>query len=70
MSIDLNNAFAEIKAIEFFWDKLVSHGVVLLDDYAYSESYRLQKSSWDKFAKSKNLEILTLPTGQGLLIKN
>jgi len=70
ISIDLNNAFAEIKAIEFFWNKLVSYGVVLLDDYAYSESYRLQKSSWDKFAKSKNLEILTLPTGQGLLIKN
>ena len=70
ISIDLNNAFAEMKAIEILWNKLGKNGIVLLDDYAYSESFRLQKNSWDKFAKDKNHEILTLPTGQGLLIKN
>ena len=70
ISMDLNNAFAEIKAIEFLWHKIEKNGIILLDDYAYSEGFRLQKNSWDKFAKEKNLQILTLPTGQGLLIKN
>ena len=67
--MDMNNAFAEIKCIEYFWDKIVKHGVVLLDDYAYSAQFKEQKKSWDEFAKEKNIEILTLPTGQGLLIK-
>ena len=69
ISMDMNNAFAEIKCIEYFWDKIVKHGVVLLDDYAYSAQFKEQKKSWDEFAKEKNIEILTLPTGQGLLIK-
>ena len=43
---------------------------MLLDDYALGEEFAEQKRCWDKFAKDKNLEILTLPTGQGLIIKN
>jgi O-methyltransferase len=70
LSMDMNNAFAEIKSIEFFWDKIVKHGIVLLDDYAYAEAQREQKNAWDNFAKSKNFDILTLPTGQGLIIKD
>ena len=70
LSIDMNNAFAEMEAIKFFWNKIVNHGIVLLDDYAYSEAHREQKKCWDEFAKDKNFEILTLPTGQGLIIKN
>jgi len=69
ISMDMNNAYAEIESIKYFWDKLVKYGVVLLDDYAYSHQYKEQKKSWDKFAKEKDIEILTLPTGQGLLIK-
>ena len=69
-SVDMNNAFAEIEAIKFFWNKIVSYGIVLLDDYAFGEEFAEQKKCWDKFAKDKNLEILTLPTGQGLIIKN
>jgi O-methyltransferase len=69
ISIDMNNAFAEIKCIEYFWDKITKFGVVLLDDYAYSEQFKEQKKNWDEFAKEKKIEILTLPTGQGLLVK-
>jgi hypothetical protein len=43
--------------------------VIVLDDYAYGEQFINQKKSWDVFAHSKHHEILTLPTGQGLLIK-
>ena len=70
LSMDMNNAFAEMEAIKFFWDKIVNYGIVLLDDYATHDGFKEQKISWDKFAKDKNIEILTLPTGQGLIIKN
>jgi O-methyltransferase len=69
LSIDMNNAFAEIESIKFFFNKITKGGIVLLDDYAYGKSFLLQKIYWDKFAKSKGIEILTLPTGQGLIIK-
>ena len=70
ISIDMNNATAEIAAIEYLWGKLVFGGVVVLDDYAYGEEFIEQKIAWDKFAKLHNFDILTLPTGQGLIIKN
>jgi hypothetical protein len=70
ISIDMNNASAEISAIEYLWDKLVFGGVVVLDDYAYGPEFLEQKRAWDIFALNNKIEILTLPTGQGLIIKN
>jgi hypothetical protein len=70
LHIDMDNAFAEIEAIKFFWNKIINYGIILLNDYAYGEEFSEQKRSLDKFAKDKNHEILTLPTGQGLIIKN
>ncbi len=69
LHIDLNNSTAEMDAINYFFDKVILGGLILLDDYAYSELFRAQKEAWDKFAKSKKIEILSLPTGQGLIIK-
>lgn len=68
LSIDLNNAKPEIAAAEFFWPKIVPGGIILLDDYAYS-GYLPQKKAFDRFAKKKKIEILSLPTGQGMMIK-
>ena len=70
LHIDMDNAFAEIEAMKFFWNKIINYGIILLNDYAYGEEFSEQKRSLDKFAKDKNHEILTLPTGQGLIIKN
>lgn len=69
-SIDMNNATGEMAAIEHLWSKLVIGGVVILDDYAYGPAFLKQKQAWDNFAKQTGFEILTLPTGQGLIIKN
>jgi O-methyltransferase len=69
LSIDMNNAPAEIGSITALWDKLSPGAVVLLDDYAYGESFRNQKNAWDAFARSKGFPILALPTGQGLFFK-
>jgi len=69
LSIDMNLAYPEIKAAEFFWDKMVGGGMILLDDYAFSRSYDVQRVAFDKFAKEKGVKILTLATGQGLIVK-
>ena len=39
-----------------------------MDDYAYC-GYLPQKLGMDGFARKKGADILSLPTGQGLLIK-
>jgi len=68
LSLDMNSAIPEIAAAEYFWEKMVKGGIVLLDDYSYS-GYLPQKNAFDKFAKSRKVEILQLPTGQGIIIK-
>ena len=69
LSLDMNCVAPEIAALEFFWDKMVSGGIIIFDDYGYANSTNDQKAAHDKFARSKNVEILTLPTCQGVLIK-
>lgn len=69
LSIDMNCVQPEIHALNFFWDKMVKGGVIILDDYGYSNSTNDQKEAHDKFARSKNVQILSLPTCQGLIIK-
>ena len=68
LSIDMNIVEPEIAAIEYFWDKLSPGAPVILDDYGWS-AYLLQKEAMDRFAERKGVAILTLPTGQGLLLK-
>jgi O-methyltransferase len=68
LSLDLNCAEPEIAAIRFFWDLLVPGAPVVLDDYG-SLGYVPQKVAMDAFAAEVNVPVLTLPTGQGLIIK-
>jgi hypothetical protein len=68
LSIDMNSVKPEIEAIDYFWPKLVPGGLVVYDDYAF-KGFELQYKAHNEWAKSKGIEILSLPTGQGLLIK-
>jgi O-methyltransferase len=68
LSIDMNCVEPEIAAAEYFWDKIVPGGVVILDDYGFPQ-HILQKKAFDEFARKKNISILTLPTAQGIIIK-
>lgn len=68
LSIDMNCVAPEVAALEFFWDRLVSGAMIILDDYAYPGAEE-QKHAHDRFARSKGIEILTLPTCQGLIVK-
>ena len=68
LSIDMNCAVPEIAAAEYFWDKLVSGAVIVLDDYGWV-CHIEQKLAFDEFASRKNVQVLVLPTGQGLIFK-
>ncbi|MDB5145728.1 MAG: hypothetical protein JWQ66_4441 [Mucilaginibacter sp.] len=68
LSVDMNCVYPEVMALEFFWDKLVKGAVIILDDYGYPGCLE-QKVAHDGFAKSKGVEVLSLPTCQGIIIK-
>ncbi len=68
LSLDMNHAAPEIAAGEFFWDRLMTGALILLDDYAYVGCSK-QREAWDDFARSKGYTILSMPTGQGIIIK-
>lgn len=68
LSLDMNSAAAETAALEHFWDKLVPGAIVLLDDYGFRD-YAPQKYAMDAFAAERGISILSLPTGQGLIVK-
>jgi O-methyltransferase len=68
LSIDMNCVAPEIAAVEYFWDKVTLGGVIILDDYGFPQHIN-QKLAFDKFAKQKDVEILCLPTGQGIIFK-
>lgn len=68
LCIDMNIAYPERAALEYFWPKLVTGGVVIFDDYGWMQCRR-QKETIDELTRSWGVEVWTLPTGQGLLIK-
>lgn len=68
LSIDMNCAAPELAALEFFWPKMVPGGVIVLDDYGFA-GHEAQKRVADAFAHSHGVDLLPLPTGQGLLLK-
>ena len=68
LSIDMNTVAPEIAAVEYFWDRMVPGGIIILDDYGW-DWHKPQKEGFDEFAKRKSVQILPLPTGQGLIIK-
>lgn len=68
LSMDLNHAESEKAAIEFMWTRLSHGALIVIDDYALY-GYEDQKLMWDQFADKHQHHIVTLPTGQELLIK-
>ncbi len=68
LSIDMNATPPEVAALEHFWPKLVPGAVVLLDDYGFP-GHEAQKAGADDFARHAGTQVLTLPTGQGLIVR-
>lgn len=68
LHIDMNCAPPEVAALRHFWPRLAPGGVVLLDDYAY-RGFEPQKRAMDEVAGELGVDVLSLPTGQGLIVK-
>jgi predicted O-methyltransferase YrrM len=68
LHVDMNNAAAEIGALELLFDRVAPGGAVVLDDYGWN-GYRRQKDAEDAFFASRGYSVLELPTGQGLVIR-
>ncbi len=68
VSMDMNVAEAEMAAADVLWPRLVTGGLMLLDDYGWAPHIN-QKRAWDDWAGREGVMILSLPTGQGLIRK-
>jgi hypothetical protein len=69
LHLDMNYAEPEVAALEYLWDRLVPRALALFDDYAFV-GYEAQKKALDELTKRLGSRVLSLPTGQGLLIKS
>jgi len=69
LHIDLNNAASELAVLEQLFDRVVPGGMIILDDYEWAGSYRVQKLSEDPWFGARDYRVFPLPTGQGLIFK-
>lgn len=68
LHLDMNAASPELAALRHFWPMLPRGGVVLMDDYAFV-GYEEQKKAIDALGGELGFASLSLPTGQGLIVK-
>jgi hypothetical protein len=68
MHLDLNNADAEIGALNLLFERMVPGAILVLDDYGWL-GYRQQKLAEDPWLAQRGYRVLELPTGQGLVVK-
>ena len=68
LHIDLNTPKPEIAALSLLWDRLVTGGILLLDDYGFPNR-KDQHDAMNDFALKHSFEILQMASGQGLAIK-
>lgn len=68
MHVDMNNAEAEIGALNVLFERMVPGALLVFDDYGWM-AYRGQKLAEDPWLEKRGYRVLELPTGQGLVIK-
>jgi hypothetical protein len=68
LAVDLNAPEPEEAAIRHFWPRLAVGGMLVLDDYSWA-GFEASRASADRLGKELGFSILSLPTGQGLAVK-
>lgn len=53
----------------FFYSRLTSGGIMLFDDYGFPRYKKSAKKAVDEFFEDKPEQLISLPTGQALVIK-
>ncbi len=68
MHLDMNNAEAEVGALDVLFERMVPGAILILDDYGWM-GYRDQKTAEDAWFAERGYQVLEMPTGQGMVIK-
>ena len=68
LHVDLNDAHAEGLAIRYLYERVVSGGIIVLDDYA-NLGLEDQYAECNEVFKELGRPILTTPSGQGIVVK-
>lgn len=68
LHIDMNAAYPEVETLKFFWPMLAPGAPVVFDDYGFPP-HHVQRDALDDVARELGVEILMLPTCQGVLIR-
>ena len=68
LHIDLNSAIPTLAALDFFWDRLESGGVILFDDFNWIGYEDTKKVILD-WLSTREGTLLPLPTGQAIIFK-
>ena len=68
LHVDLNHAAAEEATVRHFWPKLTPGAPVIFDDYGF-QGYEVQRAAADRLGRELGFSVLTLPTGQGLVLR-
>ncbi len=66
LHIDLNSKEATLSSLDFFYEKVVSGGVIIFDDYG---RIKYEKEVIDNFFENKKGIFVPFPTGQAIFIK-
>ena len=68
MHIDMNNATAEIGALDFLFERISPGGIIVFDDYAWTNAWAqyVAEKAW---FEARGLHVLAIPTGQGIFVK-
>jgi hypothetical protein len=69
LHIDLNAAEPTHAALQAFYDRIPSGGVVLFDDYGWPDHLETKRTV-DQFFADKRGQLLPFPTGQALWLKD
>lgn len=56
-------------SLEFFYPRMAAGGVIVMDDYGFLTCPGAKLAA-DEFAASKNIPVLHLPTGQGVIMRH
>ncbi len=68
LHIDMNAAYPEVEAFRHFWHLLAPGAPVVFDDYGFPR-HRAQRRALDEVAAALDVEIMMLPTCQGIVFK-
>ena len=67
LALDMNSSEPELKALEYFYPKMVVGGIIYFDDYGWK--YPALRKVIDEFFSSKPETLLHFPSGNSIAIK-